>query len=512
MLKKFLRIISWTILFYSCLFFLLLIYVIFISPETSKELIEMWNVSSPEEKQQLFKDLIPYLKHLLLPLGAGIVLWLTRKKKPRRETKRERYEEELTKEPKANLPKTKHKSSAELGRIGEENVASVLEKLPNSKYRVINDIMLIEGRKSVNIDHIIVSIYGVVVIETKNMKDIVYAYERFPYWRQKTFWSQKSYDFYNPILQNKGHIKFLKRILPYDVSYINLVVFASECELRGDIWRNPNVIKLDELYSRLDELSGFCNEVISTEEVESIYRFLNDRNITDENQRRKHIEKVKRIKRNYSDDPNLGEFLIKLDSKYEEKDKVKRRGAWWSEEKRTWYISEQNDLNFFKEWLPDRVNVFAWEPFYLCGGVQKCWKCEREIEVVSFASDNYKIVVDGDLREGFSDFKIFSEIEYMDQVIPNNELEKILKKYFPRSHYKYDEFTNYCCYCGRPQKDFYLHNKQDGVFNLRESLDLSKITFLEIPLDFAVGLRVKEYQQFKLARDKLQIISLTPYV
>ena len=54
------------------------------------------------------------------------------------------------------------------GRRGEKLVAKYLKSLNEEEYNVINDLMVKTERGSSQIDHIIVSIYGVFVIETKN--------------------------------------------------------------------------------------------------------------------------------------------------------------------------------------------------------------------------------------------------------------------------------------------------------------------------------------------------------
>jgi hypothetical protein len=54
------------------------------------------------------------------------------------------------------------------GYFGEKSVSFFLSRLDPGKYKVINNIMLkIDGRTS-QIDHVVVSNYGIFVIETKN--------------------------------------------------------------------------------------------------------------------------------------------------------------------------------------------------------------------------------------------------------------------------------------------------------------------------------------------------------
>ena len=55
------------------------------------------------------------------------------------------------------------------GKLGEQFVAVFLSRLDKEKYLVLNDVLLpLEEGKTSQIDHVIVSAYGIFVIETKN--------------------------------------------------------------------------------------------------------------------------------------------------------------------------------------------------------------------------------------------------------------------------------------------------------------------------------------------------------
>ncbi len=59
--------------------------------------------------------------------------------------------------------------SSQIGVRGEIKVSKKLLLLSN-EYYVLNDILLRIGNRSSQIDHIVVSIYGIFVIETKNFR------------------------------------------------------------------------------------------------------------------------------------------------------------------------------------------------------------------------------------------------------------------------------------------------------------------------------------------------------
>lgn len=84
--------------------------------------------------------------------------------------------------------------------------------LDKSRYHLIKNVTLpTEGGGTTQIDHILVSEFGVFVVETKNMKGWIFGGPRQRFWTQKIFHS--SYRFQNPLHQNYKHIKTLQASL-----------------------------------------------------------------------------------------------------------------------------------------------------------------------------------------------------------------------------------------------------------------------------------------------------------
>lgn len=121
-----------------------------------------------------------------------------------------------------------------------------LKKLNPLDYQTINDITLYQNGYTSQIDHIVVSRYGVFVIETKNYKGWIVGGERSKYWKQVIYKNQ--YPFYNPILQNYGHIKALKNYLSAypSIPYIPIVVFTNRATIK--VWTSSEVIYIDQLF------------------------------------------------------------------------------------------------------------------------------------------------------------------------------------------------------------------------------------------------------------------------
>ena len=118
------------------------------------------------------------------------------------------------------------------GAIGEKRVAHILKKLPEDRYKVINNLLIQNNGHKTQIDHIVVSVYGIFVIETKTYQGWIYGGENSDYWTQNIYGNK--YLLRNPIHQNYGHIKAVKNILDEypGLPYISIVAFSrhSECE------------------------------------------------------------------------------------------------------------------------------------------------------------------------------------------------------------------------------------------------------------------------------------------
>lgn len=131
------------------------------------------------------------------------------------------------------------------GNQGEANVAMRLNALPKSEYAVFNDLLIQDAQYSSQIDHVVVSKYGIFVIETKNYKGWIYGGEYSEHWTQN-IWGNK-YQLYNPILQNKGHVKALKSYLGISgFPFIPVVVFSSRAGIRVNV-RDNDVLYYSEL-------------------------------------------------------------------------------------------------------------------------------------------------------------------------------------------------------------------------------------------------------------------------
>ncbi|MFZ2948065.1 MAG: NERD domain-containing protein [Desulfuromonadaceae bacterium] len=120
------------------------------------------------------------------------------------------------------------KSSWFKGVMGEfiVNIAAKL-MLDKNEYHLIKNVTLPTDDGTTQIDHIIVSKYGVFVVETKNMKGWIFGGSNQSTWTQKIF--KHSSKFQNPLYQNYKHVKTLESLLGLSDQQIHsLIVFVGE--------------------------------------------------------------------------------------------------------------------------------------------------------------------------------------------------------------------------------------------------------------------------------------------
>ena len=175
------------------------------------------------------------------------------------------------------------------GFLGEKSAAIFLSRLDSSKYKVINNIMLQVGGKTSQIDHVVISNFGIFVIETKNYKGWITGNEYDDYWTQVIFKSKEKLR--NPIKQNFGHIKALKEHLKEfpDIKYISIVAFTTKADLK--LTTQTDVVYTVELIKTIKAHSTF--EIISDTDKEKIYSKLLSLNVDSKEARKAHIKSIK---------------------------------------------------------------------------------------------------------------------------------------------------------------------------------------------------------------------------
>jgi len=109
--------------------------------------------------------------------------------------------------------------------------------LDKKKYHLIKNVTLPTEDGSTQIDHIIVSEFGVFVVETKNMKGWIFGSPNQKTWTQKIY--KHSSKFQNPLHQNYKHVKTLESLLELNEHQVHsVIVFVGDSTFKTEMPEN----------------------------------------------------------------------------------------------------------------------------------------------------------------------------------------------------------------------------------------------------------------------------------
>ena len=142
---------------------------------------------------------------------------------------------------------------------GEALVSSELQSnFSGPDYHLLNHITLKLKNGTTQIDHILVSRFGVFVIETKDYNGWIFADAKQATWTQVLY--RQKFKFQNPIFQNMRHVEAVKDTLDFLPSSCiqSLVVFTGSAKFKTVM--PPGVFTPSEL---IKYLRNHTNEAIS---------------------------------------------------------------------------------------------------------------------------------------------------------------------------------------------------------------------------------------------------------
>ena len=186
------------------------------------------------------------------------------------------------------------KSSNFKGYLGERKVNSKIESLirSNNEYRSFHDLTLQTPDGTTQIDHVLLSPYGIFVIETKNYKGWIFGSADQKNWTQTIY--KKKHNFQNPLRQNYKHIKAVQNLLNVDLNTIvSVVVFVGNSEFKTSM--PYNVI---ELRGVLPFLKSHTQQILSSVNVDKYTQILSDPVHNAPTNQRDHVNNVKQNKIN----------------------------------------------------------------------------------------------------------------------------------------------------------------------------------------------------------------------
>lgn len=120
-----------------------------------------------------------------------------------------------------------------------------------------------EGEETTEIDVLLLCPKGVFVFESKNYSGWIFGSESQKQWTQSLPQGRKrshKEHFYNPIWQNKTHIKHLKHLIGEDTPVRSIIVFSERCTLKNVTVQSPD-IRVINRYDIAPVVSEICSQI-----------------------------------------------------------------------------------------------------------------------------------------------------------------------------------------------------------------------------------------------------------
>ena len=197
-----------------------------------------------------------------------------------------------------------------VGWFGEYWTRLALKKLPKDKYIILNDVFIKTNSGTHQIDHVIVSPYGIFSIETKQYNGYITGNKYDKKWIRHA--GKKKYYYTNPIRQNYGHVKALSELLDIEESKVfNIVCIPSKATLK--IQHDGELVRYDTI---VDKILSYNKMLI--ENVDEIVNTINKNSIIDKSIKKEHIKNIKDniIDKDSNKCPKCGGQLVERNGKY----------------------------------------------------------------------------------------------------------------------------------------------------------------------------------------------------
>ena len=124
------------------------------------------------------------------------------------------------------------------GAAGERMVAKRLQDLNPEVYRVFHDLYLprADGTGLTQVDHVVISRFGVFVLETKYYTGWIFGSARQKMWTQSIFGRNRQFP--NPLHQNHLHVQAVKALLGLVDRKLHSLVFFVDGDFRTEMPEN----------------------------------------------------------------------------------------------------------------------------------------------------------------------------------------------------------------------------------------------------------------------------------
>lgn len=144
------------------------------------------------------------------------------------------------------------------------------------------------------IDVLYITQKGIFVFESKNYSGWIFGDEKSQYWTMSLPNKEKN-RFYNPIKQNKTHMKWLKNYIGENIPLFSIIVFSERCELKKITVQSPDVkvIKRDKIYVTIREIWNNQVDCLCEDEINELHLKLEQLTHVGRKKKNEHVDHIK---------------------------------------------------------------------------------------------------------------------------------------------------------------------------------------------------------------------------
>jgi len=164
--------------------------------------------------------------------------------------------------------------------------------------------LIIPGRNgTTQIDHLVVSPYGLFIVETKNISGWIFGSENRSKWTQVLY--RNKYSFQNPLRQAFRQKKILCEFLGLDQSKVQTIVyFVGNCKFKTEL---PDHVITSGIGRFIKQ---FQKQILSTEEVNKVVKLLRKQLSESSLSLRDHLLSLRKRHSSITHCPRCGSSLV----------------------------------------------------------------------------------------------------------------------------------------------------------------------------------------------------------
>jgi len=180
--------------------------------------------------------------------------------------------------------------------------------LHRTTYRRFHDVTVLTSNGTTQIDHVLVSPFGLFIVETKNRKGWIFGSENQAKWTQSLY--GMNYSFQNPLRQVFRQKKSLSEFLEVNESVIHTIIFfVGDCRFKTRLPANVMRSGLGRY------IKTFRSQILSPDEVDRVASKLERHRVESTLNRRDHLRSLRQRHSSTTVCPKCGSRLVKRTAK-----------------------------------------------------------------------------------------------------------------------------------------------------------------------------------------------------